>query len=74
MKKIYILNGRILDPSVSLDRTADLVISGGVIEGIYDCGTVSPEKGSEIIDAAGIDGGKAIVTQYLHRSVDDLFL
>lgn len=53
MKKIYILNGRILDPSVSLDRTADLVISGGVIEGIYDCGTVSPEKGSEIIDAAG---------------------
>ena len=25
-------------------------------------------------DAAGIDGRKAVVTQYLHRSVDNLFL
>ena len=42
MSKIYILNGRVIDPSVTLDRTADLVINGEHIEGIYDCGTVVP--------------------------------
>ena len=32
MKKIYIQNGRVIDPSVQLDRKADLVIGDGVIE------------------------------------------
>ena len=45
MKKIYIQNGRVIDPSVQLDRKADLVIGDGVIEGIYDCGAVVPEPG-----------------------------
>ena len=34
MKKIYIQNGRVIDPSVQLDRKADLVIGDGVHEGI----------------------------------------
>ena len=53
MKKIYIQNGRVIDPSVQLDRKADLVIGDGVIEGIYDCGAVVPEPEAEIIDAEG---------------------
>ena len=53
MKKIYIKNGRVIDPSVQLDRKADLVISGDVIEGIYNCGNVVPEPEAEVIDAEG---------------------
>ena len=53
MKKIYIQNGRVIDPSVQLDRKADLVIGDGVIEGFYDCGAVVPEPEAEIIDAEG---------------------
>lgn len=53
MGKIYIQNGRVIDPSVQVDRNADLVISDGVIEGVYDCGTAVPEPEAEVIDAEG---------------------
>lgn len=54
MNKIYIKNGRVLDPSVKLDRIADLMICDGIIEGVCEPGTaVSAEEEIKIIDASG---------------------
>ena len=53
MRKIYIKNGRVLDPSLHLDRIADLMICDGLIEGIYEPETGEIDGDTEIIDAEG---------------------
>ncbi len=64
---VWIKNGRILDPSAGLDRKADLFISGGVIGGIYECGTKEPQEDSaEIIDAEGLWVAPGLIDVHVH--------
>ena len=66
MEKIYIKNGRILDPSVRLDQKADLLICGGVIEGIYECGTGETDGDTRIIDAEGKWVAPGLIDVHVH--------
>ncbi len=56
MDKIYIEGGRVIDPSMSFDGTADLLIEDGVIRGLFETGGTEAElakAGAEVVDAAG---------------------
>lgn len=66
MKKIYIQNGRLLDPSVNLDRTEDLVIADGRIESICECGTAVPDEADTVIDAAGMWVAPGFIDVHVH--------
>lgn len=66
MKKIYIKNGRVLDPSVRFDGKADLMICDGVIDGIYECGTGETDSETEIIDADGKWVAPGLIDVHVH--------
>ena len=53
MSRIYIKYGRVMDPSMKLDRIADVMICDGLIEGIYEPGTGEADGDTQMIDAQG---------------------
>lgn len=71
--KTIIKNGRVIDPSQMLDRTADVVISDGVIEGIYEAGDrayaeLLRQTGgeAELIDADGLWVVPGLIDTHVH--------
>src|SRR5262245_52824506 len=57
MSKILLRGGRVIDPSQSIDQTADVLIAGGAIEavGARVAGQVATEQAdTEVIDCAGL--------------------
>lgn len=52
-ESLLIRNGRIIDPSQSLDRAADLWIENGKVSAIDDPGKIPDSKSAKTIDAKG---------------------
>jgi dihydroorotase len=64
--KIYIKGGRVIDPSQSIDMTADLLIADGTIEGIYEPGTGGLDADTEVIDASGMWVVPGLIDTHVH--------
>lgn len=78
--KTIIKNGRVIDPSQNIDRTADLVIEDGIVTGIYECtnneyinnkytGASAPadkQEADEVIDAKGMWVVPGLIDLHVH--------
>jgi dihydroorotase len=62
MSRILIQNGRVIDPSQSMDRVTNLLIEGGRIAA-YDA---SPDGQDETIDAAGKIVAPGLIDMHVH--------
>jgi dihydroorotase len=62
MPRTFIISGRIVDPSQSLDRVANLVIEDGLIAG-YD---IAPGDGDTVIDAEGWIVAPGLIDMAVH--------
>lgn len=62
--KLLIKNGRVLDPSVNLDKVCDVLVEDGVIAGIVD--TVNVAEYDEVIDALGCFVMPGLIDLHVH--------
>ncbi len=63
MRAIVIKNGRIIDPSQSLDRKADILLEGGKVRRIA---ARIPSSGAKIIDAKGLIVAPGLIDMHTH--------
>lgn len=61
--KLLIKNGRVLDPSVNLDKVCDILVKDGVIAGLSDS---CDETADEVIDAAGCFVMPGLIDLHVH--------
>ncbi len=64
MKPLLITGGRVIDPSVSFDRQADLLVQDGLIAALD--AEVSAPEGAEIIDAGGLLVMPGLIDMHVH--------
>ena len=62
--KLLIKNGRVLDPSVNLDRVCDVIVNDGVIADIVDSG--SAKEYDEVIEAEGCFVMPGLIDLHVH--------
>ena len=62
--KILIQNGRVIDPASGLDAAMDVLVSGGIVERMAS--TISPESGTEVINAAGCLVLPGLIDMHVH--------
>ncbi|MBR6637352.1 MAG: amidohydrolase family protein, partial [Lachnospiraceae bacterium] len=62
--KLLIKNGRVLDPSVNLDKVCDVLVEDGVIAEIVDTGNVA--EYDEVIDALGCFVMPGLIDLHVH--------
>lgn len=62
--KLLIKNGRVLDPSVNLDKVCDVLVEDGVIAGVVD--TVNVAEYDEVIDALGCFVMPGLIDLHVH--------
>ncbi len=62
--KLLIKGGRVLDPSVNLDKVCDVLVEDGVIAGIVEQG--SSAEADEVIDAAGCFVMPGLIDLHVH--------
>src|SRR2546423_5073426 len=63
MMKRLIKGGRIIDPSQSLDKTADLLIEAGRVKAI---GNDLAAAGADVFDASGVVGAPGFIDLHVH--------
>ncbi len=64
MPSLLIRNGRVIDPSQSLDRVADLWLADGVVKGIgANPGVGTPDR---VIDATGLIVSPGLIDMHVH--------
>ncbi|MEX1224511.1 MAG: dihydroorotase [Pirellulales bacterium] len=66
MAKILIENGRVIDPSQSLDRVANLLLADGKIAAIDLAADTEQAAGAERIDAAGLIVAPGLIDMHVH--------
>jgi dihydroorotase len=62
--RLVIKNGRVLDPAVRRDETADIAINNGIIESIGK--NLEAGKGTEVIDAQGLVVAPGLFDMHVH--------
>ncbi|MCR4656421.1 MAG: dihydroorotase [Lachnospiraceae bacterium] len=66
MEKILIKNARIIDPSQKTDKTGDLLIENGIIEGIFGSADTKTSGVSRIIEGEGLCLAPGLVDVHVH--------
>lgn len=66
MAKILIENGRVIDPSQSLDRVANLLLDDGRVAAIDLAADTEQAAGAERIDAAGLIVAPGLIDMHVH--------
>ncbi len=61
---VLIRGGRVVDPSRRLDQTLDVLLRDGVVASVAE--KISPPKGAEIVDAAGLVVAPGFVDLHVH--------
>ena len=63
--KLLIKNGRVLDPSVKLDKVCDILVEDGIVSGIFETGSIQ-DACDEVIDAAGCFVMPGLIDLHVH--------
>ena len=63
---MLIKNGFLIDPASDTERLVDLRITDGLIQTLADAGTLTPEKGEDELDAAGLMISPGLVDTHIH--------
>jgi dihydroorotase len=62
-RSFLVRGGHVVDPSTSIDRIADIRVNDGVISAV---GTLDPEPGERVVDAAGLVVGPGMIDVHVH--------
>jgi dihydroorotase len=62
--KLLVSGGRVIDPAVEMDRTADVLIVDGKVAAIED--RLPPTSGVDVIDASGMIMAPGLVDMHVH--------
>ena len=63
--KLLIKNGRVLDPSVKLDKVCNVLVEDGIVSGIFETGSIQ-DACDEVIDAAGCFVMPGLIDLHVH--------
>jgi len=66
MDRLFIANGRLLDPEKMQIRPAGILIEGGLINRVVEKGSPAATAGAEVIDAAGRYVAPGLIDAHLH--------
>jgi dihydroorotase len=64
--RLFILNGRVVDPASRLDRRMEVIVSGGLIEAVRRPGGDRPKKSDRVLDAAGLLVLPGLIDMHVH--------
>lgn len=67
--RILIKDGRVVCPKQNIDKTADLVIKNGKIEGIYNSTILEKENFDDTINAKGLIVAPGLIDMHVHLRV-----
>jgi dihydroorotase len=64
--KVFIKNGRLIDPAENIDEQRDLLLEGGKVAAVGKPGEIAAVKSARVIDAAGLVVAPGFIDMHVH--------